>query len=87
MDMELEPAVNLAATHDVAFHCDECELVCAANALQTDRSTRHCVAFLDADFQKIVTSWETVPPSIRKAILVLLDRNPVGSPYAVAFNG
>jgi hypothetical protein len=71
--MGFEPDADFAATGILPCGCVMCQECRAALALQTGCSEGHELALNDADLQRVMLAWPSLPDAIRRAMLVLVD--------------
>jgi len=67
----IEPALSFNATGNLPCGCVICEECRAALALQTESLEWLAMALFDADLQRVIMVWDSLPTLIRNAILAL----------------
>jgi len=68
-----EPESHSASSNCDSCSCVDCEMCRAANVLHSRRFQWLELALNDADLQRVMAAWATLPDPIRKAVKALVD--------------
>ena len=68
----MNPAVDSDGSDEPCCGCEFCQGYSAAIALHTGLANCHAVASFDADLQRVIAAWGTLPEPMRQAIMALV---------------
>ncbi|MGD9721503.1 MAG: hypothetical protein AB7O59_09865 [Pirellulales bacterium] len=69
----IEAESDFAKSNCDACGCADCEMCRAANALHSGRLQWLESALTDADLQRVILAWGTLPEAMRRAVLAIVD--------------